>query len=127
MPTTLPAGPRALFIYYSVASTDCAEVLRFVEALQQTLIRELPGLQARLWRRADEVWDTAKDQTWMEIYEHPQGLSASFDQSLAEHLKLMPPGRIGERHVEAFVPLNNPPSEGDSGAVLASPHFRLRD
>ena len=100
-----PEGLRALFIYYRVSQTRTAEAL----------MQRWPGLQARLWRRTDEVASPAVEQTWMEVYEHPAGVDVLFEQMLAEQVHMLPPGLIGPRHVESFVPM------GLSPAVLGQP------
>ena len=100
-----PAGQRALFIYYRVASTRSVEAFRLISALQQGLMQRLPGLQARLWRRADEQESHITEQTWMEVYEHPEGVDALCEQLLAEQIGALPAGLIGPRHVETFVPM----------------------
>jgi 1,2-phenylacetyl-CoA epoxidase PaaB subunit len=66
-----PAGPRALFIYYRVPQAHRADAFEAITTAQQTLMRRLPGVQARLWCRSDEQATDALEQTWMEVYEHP--------------------------------------------------------
>ena len=103
-----PAGPRALFVYYCVSHTHCADAFAAITALQQTLMRRLPGVQARLWCRSDAHASDAPEQTWMEVYEHPEGVDALCEQVLLELVQALPAGLIGPRHVEAFVPLGSP-------------------
>lgn len=92
---------RTLFIYYRVASSQAAAARLAVEALQSRLREALPGLQTQLLRRPEE-----KDgqQTWMEIYSHPQGVSPQAQdhiEAAARELQALCPG---PRHVEVFVP-----------------------
>jgi hypothetical protein len=92
---------RTLFIYYRVASSQAAAARLAVEALQSRLREALPGLQTQLLRRPEE-----KDgqQTWMEIYSHPQGVSLQAQDQIeaaARELRGLGPG---PRHVEVFVP-----------------------
>lgn len=103
-----PAGPRALFVYYRVSHTHCADAFAAITALQQTLMRRLPGVQARLWCRSDAHASDVAEQTWMEVYEHPEGVDALCEQVLLELVQALPAGLIGPRHVEAFVPLGSP-------------------
>lgn len=110
-----PEGLRALFIYYRVSQTRTAEALHAVITMQEALMQRWPGLQARLWRRTDEVASPAVEQTCMEVYEHPAGVDVLFEQMLAEQVHMLPPGLIGPRHVESFVPM------GLSPAVLGQP------
>lgn len=117
-----PASPRALFVYYRVAHTDSAEAFRRISALQQTLMQRLPGLQARLWQRADAAGSQVSEQTWMEVYEHPDGVDALCEQLLAEQVGALPCGLIGTRHVEAFVPMGAWGAGRDDS--VASPFLR---
>ena len=100
-----PAGPRALFIYYRVPQAHRADAFEAITAAQQTLMRRLPGVQARLWCRSDEQATDALEQTWMEVYEHPEGVDTLCEQELQALLQALPAGLIGPRHTEAFVPL----------------------
>lgn len=100
-----PAGSRALFIYYRVSLTRRADAFQAITALQQTVMRRLPGVQARLWCRSDEHASDAVEQTWMEVYEHPEGVDALCEQVLLEQVRTLPDGLIGPRHVESFVPM----------------------
>ncbi len=102
-PPSAPASAdeaRTLFIYYRVASSRAAAARLEVEALQSRLREALPGLQTQLLRRPEE-----KDgqQTWMEIYSHPQGVSPQAQdhiEAAARELQALCPG---PRHVEVFV------------------------
>ena len=100
-----PEGPRALFIYYRVTQTRSAEAFQAITTLQQGLMQNLPGLQAKLWRRTHEQGGEAIEQTWMEVYEHPQGVDAQREQCLLALVQDLPHDLIGVRHLEAFVPL----------------------
>lgn len=100
-----PAGSRALFIYYRVSLTRRADAFQAITALQQTVMRRLPGVQARLWCRSEEHASDAVEQTWMEVYEHPEGVDALCERVLLEQVRALPDGLIGPRHVEAFVPM----------------------
>jgi hypothetical protein len=72
-----------------------------VEALQACLRVALPGLQTQLLRRPETVDGF---QTWMEIYQHPQGVSAQ-DQELIEGAARQLRSLCSQpRHVEVFVP-----------------------
>ncbi|MFZ2298312.1 MAG: DUF4936 family protein [Aquabacterium sp.] len=103
------AGPRALFIYYRVSQARRADAFVAITALQQGLMRRLPGVQARLWCRSDEQASDAVEQTWMEVYEHPEGVDALCEQVLREQVQALPAGLIGPRHTEAFEPLGDVP------------------
>lgn len=100
MPAT--EGPRALYVYYRVASTRSAEAFMALSEVQQTLMRRIAGLQARLMRRTDEDEGLGAEQTWMEVYEHPAGVDPLCEQTLNELVSALPAGLIGPRHVESF-------------------------
>jgi hypothetical protein len=100
-----------------VSQTRRAEAYAAITALQQTLMRRLPGVQARLWCRTDERASDAPEQTWMEVYERPEGVDALCEQVLLELVQALPAGLIGPRHVEAFAPLGSaaaPPSPSEA-------------
>ncbi len=74
--------------------------------MQSALATHWPGLQTRLMRRADA--QSATEETWMETYEHPQGLSEPMVHMIDAHASALPVGVMSERHVEKFVPLAMP-------------------
>lgn len=93
--------PQALFIYYKVDTQHGQAHEQAARQMQAALMQSHPGLVARLWVRADA---TAQAPTWMESYEHPQGV----DEALAALIEqaaqaALPTGQIGARHVEMFV------------------------
>lgn len=93
--------PRSLYVYYRVPLEQQAAVQSAVEAIQVQLQRAHPGLSARLMRRADEAVD-AEQATWMEVYEHPDGVSIACEQSLKALMQSLPPALMGARHTEVF-------------------------
>ena len=103
MPTS--AGQRALFVYYRVPRAHCAEALQAITNLQLVVAQRCPGMQARLWQRDDGASPSAGDPTWMDVYEHPQGVDAQREQCLLALVQDLPHDLIGVRHLEAFVPL----------------------
>lgn len=106
------AAPLALFVYYRVPHAQLQAAGIAVRDMQAGLVADWPGLQTRLMRRADEPasgHDTL-EQTWMEVYEHPQGVSDATVQAIASAAHGLPAGLLGTRHVETFVPLTTPPA-----------------
>lgn len=95
-------GARTLFVYYRVPLVRSAEAYRAVSRMQESLCRRLEGLQARLMRRTDEHGDVPLEQTWMEVYEHPEGINALCEQMLLEAVSNLPDGLLGTRHTECF-------------------------
>jgi hypothetical protein len=93
---------EALFIYYKVDAGHAPAVEQAVRQMQAALVQAHEGLTARLWRRSEG--QAPQQQTWMETYEHPRGVSpalASRIDQAARDLDL-PAGQIGARHVEVF-------------------------
>jgi hypothetical protein len=93
--------PKALFIYYKVDAQHAKALEQAAREMQAALMQSHEGLVARLWGRADAA---TQAHTWMESYEHPQGvddaLAALIEQAAQASLST---GQIGARHVEVFV------------------------
>lgn len=100
-----PYGIRQVFIYYRLTPSVASGVQREVAEIQRQLMRDAPGLSARLLVR--EPQDTP-DVTCMEIYAfdaaaQPEGVGPPL-QARIEH-RLAPvvgPHAAGGRHVEVF-------------------------
>ncbi|MBT9610974.1 uncharacterized protein DUF4936 [Aquabacterium commune] len=104
-PTALPAQ----FVYYRVPHANRHAAALAVQAMQAALTQQWPGLQATLMRRADATAHTeAAEDTWMETYAHPAGVSAALAQAIAAQASALPSSLIGVRHVETFEPLTLP-------------------
>lgn len=101
---TAGSPPRSLYVYYRVARPQWAAARDAVSGMQRRLQSEHPGLVAGLMQRADEA-DGREETTWMEVYQHPQGISASCEARLSALADALVPGLIGTRHTEAFCPL----------------------
>lgn len=104
MPALTATLPRSLFVYYRVPPAHVAGARQAIELIQQGLQGEHPGLITRLMQRTDSS-DGGQEATWMEVYEHPDGVSAECEARLRELASTLPHGLIGARHVEAFCPL----------------------
>ena len=104
-------APRSLFVYYRVPVHQQDAARRAVEAIHAQLSKAYPGLMARLMCRADEEVG-AEASTWMEVYEHPSGISQACEQSLAALVAALPPDLIGSRHTEVFCPMAASPLGG---------------
>jgi len=98
---------RELFVYYRVRAGREADALKMVDAFQAALMRQVPGLVARLLRRSDE---STESQTWMETYAMTSGAA---DGDLGEERRRMienaartlAPCIDGARHAEVFTPI----------------------
>jgi len=107
---TTTAKP-SLFVYYRVPHARKQAAAQAVWAMQAALSRQWPSLDAQLMRRADaSAQNEAAEDTWMETYAHPEGVSAALMEAIAAQARALPDGLIGVRHVETFVPLGTPPA-----------------
>ena len=98
--TTADAAPaKALFIYYKVDPAHAQAFENAARQMQTALRRSHEDLTARLWIRDDAK---AAAQTWMETYEHPEGVSVLLATLIELAAQDLPAGQIGDRHVEMF-------------------------
>ena len=99
-----------LYGYYRVAAADEALACAQVQALQQRLGVELPGLQARLLRRGADGSSTGAEpgglSTWMETYRHADGLGGDRLALIRQAALDVPSVRVGTRHEECFEPVD---------------------
>lgn len=105
-----PAALPAQFVYYRVPHATRQAAALAVQAMQATLAKQWPGLQVQLMCRADAAAQAAAqagpaEDTWMETYAHPAGVSEAMAAAIAAQASALPNGLIGARHVETFVPL----------------------
>lgn len=105
-PLTCPSVGRSLYVYYRVHAGKEAAARTAIETMQATLKPLHPGLCARLMCRVDapsaKVGDTGAEQTWMEVYEHPDGVSHACETTLQALASALPDDMFGPRHVEIF-------------------------
>jgi Domain of unknown function (DUF4936) len=94
----------ALFVYYRVPAPKLATALTSILAMQSEMRRSHVGLIARLMRQANAPVE-GRDETWMEVYEHPCGVGSACMARLSELAAALPAGLIGARHIESFSPL----------------------
>jgi len=99
-PTSRAVSGVALFTYYKVDAAAAETLALATRKMQAELMARYPGLQARLWIRTDAL---GTQQTWMETYEHPRGVTRTLSLAIEESGQALPPGRVGERHTESFV------------------------
>lgn len=95
------SSARALYVYYRVPKGQEAAVRAVIEAMQATLQDVQPGLHTKLMCRADAPAQ-AEEATWMEVYEHPDGVSEQCQTQLASLAQALPTGLTGPRHTEIF-------------------------
>ena len=101
-------SPASLFIYFKLPGSHASQALPKLVDMQADLRARHPGLTARLLTRVDGMGRA--ELTWMEIYEHPQGLSEAFLADLQTGVQALPAGLIGPRHTESFAELGAPAS-----------------
>jgi hypothetical protein len=107
-------APCAAYVYYRVPATRQDEVLARVHMLFQQLRATWPGLQASLMHKMDVLAAHASadaqpaDATWMEVYEHPLGVSADCLAHIEGQARTLLADQTGPRHVELFAPVHLP-------------------
>ena len=96
------AGRHELYLYWRTSQADWSAAAAALSRWQQQLCEQLPGLQARWLRRADGSEEHA---TLMEVYTRPGGVDAATARRIVdEGSVVLTQWRIGERHVETFIP-----------------------
>src|SRR5690606_4087438 len=97
------ASRLALFVYYQVPAEHAAALAAPLDAILASLRREHAGLQARRWVRAENTSSGGPAaQTWMESYEHPEGLAKPLAAEIEARMRALPAAWMGQRHVETF-------------------------
>ncbi len=91
---------RELFIYWHTGADEAAAAVEAATRLQRELRLQHPGLQARLYRRADDKPGCA---TLMEVYARPPlGVDAALEAAISAAAAALGAHGDGARHVEAF-------------------------
>lgn len=99
---------RELYVYYRVPAHSADALRLAVTEMQDRLRRMVPGLQARLLRRADEcTGDSTGVDTWMETYAMPSatdasGVSDALRATIEQHAAAWCLLCDGPRHTEDF-------------------------
>ncbi len=106
---------QAAYVYYRVPVGREAAVLSRVATLFKTLMATQPGLQTRLMHKLDAAVLSGAEHstagaTWMEVYEHPQGVSVACLRRMKEMAQTLLADQTGPRHLELFAPV---PVTGD--------------
>ena len=91
--------PSELFVYWRVAAADAVQAEAAAAALQRELRLEWPGLQARLYRRAE---GPAGLLTLMETYALEGDAAAWRDDVASRAAARLAAWCQGPRHVETF-------------------------
>jgi hypothetical protein len=92
---------QTLFVYYKIAAAEHAQWLQRVRALEQQVRTSWPGLQIELMQRPEASNDG--QETWMEIYRHPQGVTLAMTESISQLAARA--GLPSKRASEFFIPL----------------------
>lgn len=93
---------RTLYVYYKVEIAQCADFALRVRAFQQHLVQSWPGLRVELMQRPES---SASMETWMEVYQHPLGLTDTMLQSIEQTARNR--GLPLPRANELFIPLGH--------------------
>jgi Domain of unknown function (DUF4936) len=89
-----------LYIYWRVLPADAQAACQALRAWQLAIEAQVPGLQARLLKRADAA---AGDATLMETYTLAGGIGPALQQEIVDGGDTVSsPWRRGPRHVELF-------------------------
>jgi hypothetical protein len=91
-------------VYYQVDAQQKAEAYAAISEMQAKLRRSHPGLKTGMLCRTDAT-EAGQAQTWMETYEHADGVSAACLDQIERLVAALPSGLTGKRHVEVFSPL----------------------
>jgi hypothetical protein len=86
------------------------EVLAGVHTLFQRLRAAWPDLQPRLMHKvsAPAPQATPEELTWMEVYEHPLGVSPDCLAQMQNLAQTLLADQTGPRHIELFAPAHLP-------------------
>lgn len=109
--TALTASP-ALFVYYKLPASLSPDWPHWVAASLAAVTTRHPLLNTRLMRRADASIE-ADTGTWMEVYEHPDGVNQALEAEILQATAKLNPHLLGARHIERFVdvvPSSTPPT-----------------
>jgi Domain of unknown function (DUF4936) len=92
---------KTLYVYYKVPVAEHAALRPKVEGFQERVRQNWPGLAADLLQRPEPSVEGM--ETWMEIYQHPSGVSDVAMASIAQLAIDM--GLPAKRAAEIFIPL----------------------
>lgn len=92
-------------MYYRVGRAEAATALPQIERMFEDLRRNHSDLRARLLQRAPSG---AGEETWMEVYTHPGGITPELQAAIEAAAGGVPRARLGSRHAEVFEPLASP-------------------
>ncbi len=98
---------RELFVYWRLAPHEVGAARAALQAWQQALVQDWPGLVARLYLRADDgSAGSAGDATLMETYARDGGIAPGLQADIvAGGLQVTARWCRGPRHVEVFEPI----------------------
>jgi Domain of unknown function (DUF4936) len=92
---------KTLYVYYKVPMAEHAALRPKVESFQERVRQAWPGLVASLLQRPEPSAEGM--ETWMEIYQHPSGVSDATMAAIAQLAIDM--GLPAKRAAEIFIPL----------------------
>jgi len=92
-------------VYYRVSRAEAPSALPQIERKLDGLRQRHADLRTRLLRRAPSG---AGEETWMEVYTHPGGITPALQAAIEVAASGVPAARLGTRHTEVFEPLASP-------------------
>ncbi len=98
---------RELFVYWRLERSALGPARQAMQQFQATLEADWPGLQARLYVRADEADASGSTATLMETYARDGGIAPGLQSDIvASGMQAAARWCRGPRHVEVFEPLS---------------------
>jgi Domain of unknown function (DUF4936) len=92
---------KSLFVYYKVPMDQHAALRPVAQAFQQRVQQQWPLLRCELLQRPQATPEGI--ETWMEVYQHPQGVSDDMMAGIDRLAQEM--GLPAKRAAEIFTPL----------------------
>ena len=92
---------NTLFVYYKLHIDQHDDTKARLNAMSAHLLKQMPGLSVDLMQRPETSLDGL--ETWMEIYRHPNGVSAAMSKHIDD--AAMAAGLPQPRRTEVFVAL----------------------
>jgi hypothetical protein len=92
---------QTLFVYYKVPVVEHGQCLSLVTRFEAALKAQWPALQIQIMQRPEASGEGI--ETWMEVYDHPGGVTQEMMTSIARQAADM--GLPPKRATELFIPL----------------------
>lgn len=94
--------PCTLFVYYKLPAHEHAHYVALIQPLMAAVQAQWPGLTLQVMQRP--LASAEGQETWMEVYNHPDGVAPEMIQKLQDLAQSL--GLPSQRHSELFMTLN---------------------